>query len=160
MTKPEITKRLEDWARKKKRVDNINAEADRKLAPHLAAYEKKASPIEAERDEKVAPLAADLDALEQEIRAALLSQVSPDGTAPAPVETDTAVAQVTIDRKREIDAAAFMRAVPPSQRRDPGYLGCLSVLVGRAEKFLPQMTLARLVRPKLTPSVALTLKSE
>ena len=160
MTKAELTTALEDWARNKKRADSITAAADKKLEPHLLAYEKKAEPINAERDEKLAKPLAEMERLELEIRTAMLAQVTADGTAPAAIETDTAVAQVTVDRKREIDPATFMRAVPPRLRLDPSFIGCLSVLIGKAEKFLDKPTLARLVRPKLTPSVALTLKSE
>jgi len=160
MSKQQIIKSLEDWARKKRRVDNINADADRKLQPLLDAYERKAEPVNADRDAKIQPLIAEMERLELEIRTALLSQVTADGTAPAPIEIDSAIAQVTVDRKREIDAATFMRAVPPRLRQDPGYIGCLSVLVGKAEKFLDRITLARVVKPKLTPSVAITLRSE
>ncbi|MEP6743836.1 MAG: hypothetical protein ABJB61_15170 [bacterium] len=161
MTKPQLTAKLDEWAKKKKRVDRINAEADARLEPLLKVYEAKAEPINAARDEKLASLLTEMETLEQEIRAAMLAAVNLDGTSSLPqAESGNAVAQLNTERRREIDTAAFMRAVPPRLRLDPAYIGCLSVLVGKADKFLPSPMLARLVRPKLTHSVTLTLKSE
>lgn len=160
MTKPQIATILEAWARKKERANSINLAADRKLQPHLDVYEKKTAAIIAERDGKLLDLVPEMEKLELQVRNALLALVTAEGLAPAPIDIGVATAQVTVDRKREIDPAAFMRAVPPAMRREPLYMQCFSVLVGKVEKFLDAATLARIVRPKLTPSVAITLKSE
>jgi hypothetical protein len=160
MNKTHLSTQLDVWANKTKRVNRINADADRALEPHLQAYDKKAEPIIAERDQKLAPLLAEIALIEKEIGPKLLAEITVEGAAPAPLETKLAVCQVTVDRKREIGVAEFIRAVPPRLRLDPNYNGCFSVLVGKVDKFLDAQSVARIVRPKLTPSVVFTLKND
>lgn len=160
MTKPELAAALELWAKKKKSVDKINADAERELEPFLQAYEKKAEPIITARDATLSPLLAELETLEKQIGRELLSLVTADGTAPAPLTTKNAIGQVNVDRKREIAPDVFMRAVPPRLRLDPAYASCFSVLMGKVDKFLDAATVARIARPKLTHSVSLTLKTD
>lgn len=160
-TLDDLQEKLNQWGETQKRVVKINRSRDQKLQPLLEEFDRKAEEINTAADARLEPLLAEMEALELEIRSTMLREVKPDGTSPiSQVDAETAVAVLTIERRREIDPAAFMRAVPPKLRRDPGFLGCLSVLIGKAEKFLDKQTLARLVHLKLSPSVALTLKDE
>lgn len=162
MSKTQLAARVEAWGKLKKKHDAINAAADGQLEDLLAAFEKKAEPIYAERDRKLIPVVDEMNALESEVRTELLRGVGADGSIGIPqIESSNgALAQVHIEKKREIDPAAFFRAVPPRRRQEPAFLGCISILVGKAEKFLDQATMQRLARLKVTPSVAFTLKSE
>lgn len=161
MKPKELTTRLEAWEKLKKQSDRINAEADAQLEDLIVTFEKKAEPINSERDRRLQPVIDKLTALESELRDEMLREIKPDGTIGIPqLETKLALAQVLATSKREIDAAAFIRATPPRRRNDPAFFGCLTVQIGKAEKFLDQPTMTRLARPKITHSVAVTLKNE
>lgn len=153
--------KLEEWQKLKTKVNRINAEADGQLEDLIVTFETKAEPINAERDRKLGPVLADLHKLETEIGDGMLAEVKRDGTIGIPqIETARALAQVTLDKKREINTAAFLRAVPPSRRQENAFFECLNVQIGKAEKFLDKPTMDRLTKLKLTPAVAVTLKPE
>jgi hypothetical protein len=159
MTKPELTAKLQEWGKLTKQRNKIEAEADGQLEDLIVTFERKAEPINAERDRKLQPFLEQLQTLENELRDEMLRNVKADGTIGIPqLETALALAQVHASSKREIDAAAFIRATPPRRRTDPGFYACLTVQIGKAEKFLDQPTMLRLARPKVTHSVAITLK--
>ena len=161
MKPKELTAKLEAWEKLKKQRDRVDAAADGQLEDLLVTYEKKAEPINSERDRKLQPIVDQMNTLEEELRAEMLRQIKPDGTIGIPqLETSLALAQVLATSKREIDAAAFIRATPPRRRNDPAFYGCLTVQIGKAEKFLDQPTMTRLARPKVTYAVAVTLKGE
>src|SRR5205085_2145564 len=162
MLKPkELIARLEAWEKLKKQRDRIDANADGQIEDLLSTYERKAEPINTERERKLEPVVSQMEMIESEIREAMLRQIKPDGTIGLPqLETEHALAQVLIDKRREIDAAAFIRATPPRRRNDPAFYGCLTVQIGKAEKFCDQPTMTRLTRLKLTPSVCLKLKND
>ncbi len=160
-TPKDLTAKLSAWEKLKKQRDRVDAAADGQLEDLLTTFEKKAEPINTERDRRLQPILEQMDAIESDIRAEMLRSVKPDGTIGIPqLETPGALALVCIDKKREIDAASFFRAIPPSRRNDPAFYGCLTVQIGKAEKFLDQPTMTRLTRLKLTPSVAVTLKND
>lgn len=151
--------KLEEWGKAKEKANRINAAADGQLEDLLATYEAKAEPILSERDRKLGPVLADLQNLEREITNALLKEVKPDGAIGIPqLDTEKAFAQVTVDRKRKLDPAEFMRSVHPRERHKPEFFACLTVLVTEAEKFLDKPTMQRLTGFKLSPSVVLKLK--
>jgi len=156
-----LTAKLEAWEKLKKQRDRVDAAADGQLEDLLVTYEKKAEPINSERDRKLQPIVDQMTSLEEELRAEMIRQIKPDGTIGIPqLETTLALAQVLATSKREIDAAAFIRATPPRRRNDPAFYGCLTVQIGKAEKFLDQPTMTRLARPKITHTVAITLKGD
>ena len=161
MKPADLKQRLEDWQKLRLKVNRINAEADGQLEDLLVTFETKAAPINAERDRKLGNVLADLQKIEDEIREAMLAQVKRDGTIGIPqIETEKALARVALDRKREIETAAFIRAVDPRRRQDPAFFECMNVQIGKAEKFLDKTTMDKLTHLKLTPSVAVTLKTE
>ena len=161
MTKTQLSAKLEAWSKASRKRLKIEKDRENQLQTLIDTYEKKAEPINAQADRQLDPIMEDLHTLEADIRTAMLAGVKPDGSIEIPqIENQFALAQVTIDKKREINSAAFLRAVPPSRRNEPGFFKCLSILITPAEKFLDAVTMARLVRPKLTPSVHLTLKEE
>lgn len=156
-----LKQKLEDWQKLKLKANRINAEADGQLEDLIVTFETKAEPINAERDRKLGPVLADLHKLEAEIGETMLAEVKRDGTIGIPqIEAPRALAQVTLDKKREINTAAFLRAVPPARRQEPAFFECLNVQIGKAEKFLDKPTMDRLTKLKLTPAVAVTLKPE
>lgn len=160
-TKAQLTQKLLDWEKLKKQRDRIDAEADGQLDDLLVTFERKAEPINVERDRKLQPVLERLEELETAIRAEMLRNVKSDGSFGIPqLETEHALAQVLTSSKREIDAGAFIRATPPRQRNDSAFFDCLTVQIGKAEKFLDQPTMKRLARPKLSHNVAITLKHE
>ncbi len=161
MKPKDLTTKLEAWEKLKKQRDRIDADADGQLEDLLVTFERKADPINSDRDRKLQPVLDKMATLENELRDEMLRQIKPDGTIGIPqIETTLALAQVHAASKREIDAAAFIRATPPRRRNDPAFFGCLTVQIGKAEKFLDQPTMTRLARPKLTYSVAVTLKGD
>jgi hypothetical protein len=161
MTKPKLIAELAEWTRLKKKLDAINTEADGQLEDLLVTFEKKAEPIYAERDRKAGAIIDEMNRIETDVRGELLRQVKPDGAIGIPqLESENGgLAQVLVDKKREIDPAAFFRAVPPRRRHEPAFLGCLTVQVGKAEKCLDQATMSRIARLKISPSVNFTLKN-
>lgn len=160
-TVKDLTEKLRVWEKLKRKRDKIDAEADGQLEDLLATYEKKAEPINAERDRKLQTVVEEMTALENELRGEMLRQVKPDGTIGIPqLETPLALAQVQATSKREIDPAAFMRATDPRRRNSPEFFNCLTVQIGKAEKFLDQVTMTRLAKAKTTHSVAITLKGD
>lgn len=160
MKPKDLTLKLEAWEKLKKQRDRADAQADALIEDLLVTFEKKAEPINSERDRRLQPIVDQMNTIEEELRAEMLRQIKTDGTIGIPqLETDNALAQVFTDKKREIDAAAFIRATPPRRRNDPGFYGCLTVQIAKAEKFLDQPTMVRLTRLKLTHSVALKLKT-
>ena len=157
----QIEEKLKEWEKLRAKANRINKEADGQLQDLIVTFETKAEPINAERDRKLGTVLADLQKLEQEISDGMLAEVKRDGTIGIPqIETLRALAQVTLDKKREINAAAFLRAVPPGRRQEPAFFECLNVQIGKAEKFLDKPTMDRLTKLKLTPAVAVTLKPE
>lgn len=160
MNAKQLTAKLEAWEKLKRQRDKVDATADGQLEDLLVTYEKKAEPINSERDRKLQPIVDQMNTLEEELRAEMLRQIKPDGTIGIPqLETTLALAQVLATSKREIDAAAFIRATAPRRRNDPAFYNCLTVQIGKAEKFLDQPTMTRLARPKVTYAVAVTLKT-
>lgn len=159
-TKQDLTAKLHEWEKLKTRATKIETQREQQLQTILDVFEKKAEPINADADRQLAPLVDQMEAIEKELESELLGSIKPDGSIRIPqLETASALAQVMTDSRREIKAAAFFRAVLPSRRNDPDFYGCLSVLIGKAEKFLDKATMTRLARAKLTHSVSLTLKS-
>ncbi len=160
MKPKDLTLKLEAWEKLKKQRDRTDAQADAQLDDLLVTFEKKAEPINSERDRRLQPIVDQMNTIEEELRAEMLRQIKTDGTIGIPqLETANALAQVFTDKKREIDAAAFIRATPPRRRNDPAFYSCLTVQIAKAEKFLDQPTMVRLTRLKLTHSVALKLKA-
>jgi hypothetical protein len=161
MTKFQLTTLLGTWSALSKKRARIESARANQLETMIRAFETKAEPINTAADRQLEPILEQLTGLEAEIRCAMLAGIQADGTIAIPqIENAAAFAQVTTDRKREISAAAFLRAVPPSRRNEPAFAECLSVLISKAEKFLDAVTMTRLVRPKLTHSVTVTLKPE
>ena len=161
MTKAQLTQKLQEWEKLKRQRDRIDAEADGQLEDLIVTFEKKSEPINVERDRKLQPVLDQLEELEGELRTEMLRQVKPDGTIGIPqLETEHALAQVLSTSKREIDAGAFIRATSPRRRNDSAFFECLTVQIGKAEKFLDHLTMKRLARAKVTHNVAITLKSE
>ena len=125
----------------------------------LDTYERKAEPINSDADRKLAPILEQMQELEKEIQTGMLAAIKPDGSVPiAQLETPKALAQVHTNGKREIDPGAFFRATSPRARNTVGFFECLTVQIGKAEKFLDAPTMARLALKKLTHTVALKLK--
>ena len=161
MNKSQLTAKLEEWQQLKRREQRIHAEADGQLDDLVVTFERKAAPINLDRERKLVAVIDQMTAIENQLRDEMLRQIKPDGTIGIPqLETTLALAQVHASSKREIDPAAFIRATPPQRRNDPAFFACFTVQIGKAEKFLDQPTMTRLARPKITHSVALTLKSE
>lgn len=161
MKPKDLTAKLEAWEKLKLKRDRIDAEADGQLEDLLVTYEKKAEPINIDRDRKLQPVLDQMQAIENELRDEMTRAIKSDGTIGIPqIETARALAQVQATSKREIDAAAFIRSTPPRRRNDPAFFGCLTVQIGKAEKFLDQPTMTKLARAKITHSVAITLKGE
>lgn len=160
MKKAELTAKLLAWEKLKRQRDRIDQEADSQLEDLIVTFEKKAEPINTERERQLQPVLEKLEALENELRAELLREINADGTIGIPqLETKNALAQVLASSKREIDAAAFIRATPPRRRNEPAFFDCLTVLIGKAEKFLDQPTMTRVARAKVSHSVAVKLKN-
>lgn len=154
-----LTQKLADWEKKREKINKIEAERDAQLLTLIETFERKSEPITAAADQKLEPLYAELTGLEAEIGQELLGRIGADGSIPLPqIETDKAIATVLTDRKRQIDAASFLRNVPPRLRHTKEFAECLTVLVGKAEKFLDARTLARVVSVKLSPSILIKLK--
>ncbi len=160
LSERKLTTKLDEWAKLQKKANRIEENRQTQLAPLIDTFEAKAAPINTEADRQLDPILDELRQIAEELNAELLGRIGADGSIPiAQIETAAALAQVTTDRKRAIDPAAFLRSVPPSQRHLPAFAGCLTVLIAKAEKFLDARTMARIAKPKLSHSVTVTLKS-
>lgn len=160
MTKAELSDNVKRWGDLRKNFNQIEAKRREQLQPYLDDFERKTAAINTGADRATEPLLREMSQIQLQIEAAMLAKMQSDGTTTLrEVNAGDACAFVTTDKKREIDAATFMRVVPPGLRGDSGFLACLSVLVGKAERYLDKPTLDRVVRPKLTHSVTLTLKN-
>jgi hypothetical protein len=159
MTPAKLKENVEAWAKLRQQREKIEAQTDGQLEDLFGTFEKKAEPIYTARDRKLDPIIEEMDRLEATIREELLGQLKANRPLPQ-IESTSAIAQVFVERRREIDPAAFFRAVAPRRRNEPAFLACLTVQVGKAEKFLDQPTMTRIARAKLNPSVNLALKDQ
>jgi len=154
-----LTEKLKTWQSLALRQQKIEAERAVQLETLLDTYERKAQPINEDADRKLDPILEQMQTLEKEIETAMLAGIKADGSVPiAQLETPKAIAQVHTSGKREIDAAAFFRATSPRLRITAGFYECLTVQIGKAEKFLEARTMARLAIKKLTHTVGIKLK--
>lgn len=159
MTKAQLKEKFERWTTLSRKRQKIETDRRNQLETLLETYEKKAEPINAEANRQLDVFMDELLTLESEIGAEMLASVKPDGKIDIPqLDNKFGLAQVITDKKRHIDPAAFLRAVPPARRHEPAFFKCLSILITPSEKFLDTATMSRLARPKLTYSAQLTLK--
>lgn len=139
MAKPNktlIKEKLDDWAKAKARLNKIEADRDKALAPLTDAYEKRCASIYEEANEKSRSLEEQLKNLEAEITRELGLGVNCDTRTCAvyQVATDRAIARVqTSEGNREIAPEKFFDQVPPA-KRDSKFWGCVKILIGPAEK--------------------------
>lgn len=139
MAKPNktlVTQKLDDWAKAKAKLNKIEADRDKTLAPFTSAYEKKCASIHEEANEKSRPLEEQLKNLEAEITRELGIGVNCEKRTCAvyQVATDKAIARVqTSEGNREIAPEKFFEQVPAS-KRDSKFWGCVKILIGPAEK--------------------------
>lgn len=153
-----LTEKLKKWQGLALRAEKIEDERTVQLETLLDTYDRKAQPINEDADRKLDPILEEMRTLEKEIETDMLAAIKADGSVPiAQLETAKAIAQVHTTGKREIDAAAFFRATSP-RVRTAAFFDCLTVQIGKAEKFLDARTMARLAIKKLTHTVALRLK--
>lgn len=154
-----LTEKLKAWQSLALREQKIEKDRKVQLETLIDTYERKAQPINEDADRKLEPILEQMRTLEKEIETAMLAAIKADGSIPiAQLETPKAIAQVHTTGKREIDAAAFFRATSPRARTTAGFFDCLTVQIGKAEKFLDARTMARLAIKRLTHTVALKLK--
>jgi hypothetical protein len=148
---------LSEWGELAEQRRRIEAARDEQLAPIRAKFAKQCAPVEQETAAQLQPVEQRLGELRGEIELLLKAGVSEDGSvALAQVETETATAIVETKSQRTIEPSEFLQFVPERQR-DAAFFGCLSVQIGKTEKYLGSK-IDQLARLKFTHTVKVMLK--
>jgi hypothetical protein len=149
---------LRKWQKHAERQLEIERRRDEELQPLRERFDKQAEPIVAAAEKELAPVLAMLADLDNEIRTALLTAIRPDGTVAIPnVEAKAAIAEVTIDQKREISPVDFFATVPAADRHS-NFWNCLRVQIGETTNFLGKPLVSRLAKFKRTYDVTIRLR--
>jgi hypothetical protein len=136
----------------------IEATRDDKLRPFRERFDKDSAPAVAAADSLLAPIVAKLQELENELTIALLAAIKADGTIPIPqLLAKHAIAEVTVDQKREISPAEFFATIPAADRHS-NFWKCLRVQIGEASHFLGKETIKRLAKFNRTHGVTIRIK--
>lgn len=134
--KTQITDALTELAVLRESEKKYQAKFDKQVAPHEQIYFDSIKPFQEKFNAQVAPVRTRIAALEKEIEAKMLSTETADGGLKLMrVDTENLYVEATATARREVDAKAFFEAVEESNRNTQ-FWNCLSVLVGKTEKFL------------------------
>lgn len=154
-TKADITAALTRWASLRRKKGRIETAQAKELSPLREAYEQQIAPILTTYAAKLSPVEEELRQLEGAIRATVLGATDKAGAHKFPrVASDSAVAELSTSSRRELDPQLFFDLFTPEQR-DGRFWGCLSVLIGKAEKLLGGARLDEHATTKQTHSVTI-----
>jgi hypothetical protein len=161
MTKPnkkEIAAQLEQWARNEKKRLKLEADRDVALESYVTEYQRKTASVVAPFDQQLAVITASQARLQTEISDAMKRGIDVNGEVALPqVATTKAIVEVKTTAKREVNPKEFFDAVPASDR-NAGFFGCLSVMVGKLEKYRSDV-LNKLASEKRSHQVVIRLLS-
>ncbi len=150
---------LAEWERLKLRARKYELQRDNDLAVQRTKFDKACEPINLEAKHNLDPLYTKMRTLETSIVNELKAGISPDGrtVAVAQVDVGQAVARMKDNGRREIDPAEFFKQVRQADR-DQSFWACMQILIGKAEKFLPEAVMERVARHEPKYSVVIELK--
>lgn len=150
---------LQKWERNFQKILKIAAERDEQLQKERDKYDRACAPVVDKANAQIGALIAESQRLEAEIDQSMMQGISADRqTVVIPrIETKFAIAEIKDNGRREIDPQLFFREVPVADRTSI-FWSCLQVLVGPAEKFLPEEAMKRLARHQPKHSVVVRAK--
>lgn len=136
--KQQVTDALNELAVLNVERESLAAKQEKAMVKHRAEFERATTPILEKYNEKLAPVNQRIAALTKEVEAALLNNTNADGAPKLKsVATDALCAEVVQSAaRREVAAESFFNFVPSVQRSGESFWSCLSVQIGKAEKFL------------------------
>ena len=157
--KKSVEPALDEWQRLALKVKKEDTALAAAVAIEKQKYDKAVEPLTGARNAKTRPWLTRMATLAAEIEGSLLAGVTNDGeTIAVPrVETDLAVAEVKDGGKRRIDPEEFFQAVPAADRTER-FWGCVDVLIGKSEEFLPENLMQKLAKISHKHSVTIRLK--
>lgn len=158
-SKKQIAALLEEAHSLVNRIRSIEAERDEQIAPYKAKYERAIKGVMDDAIKQTQPLNTRLSEIQGLIETSLRSGIGEDGSISiAQVVSDSgAEVLVTTQQQREIEPSAFFEAVAPNER-GPKFYECLKVLIGKAEKFLPEARLQAIATVKRNFAVKFNYK--
>lgn len=130
----EVEQLLAEWSERQAAHKRITAKRDRLLQPLREQFDASANPINEQAAAKLRPIEEEINALEKQIKAAMLAEADANGSV-SRLSTATAEALVTTTSRREINPQTFFNNIPEDEHGH-AFWSCFSVLIGRAEKFL------------------------
>lgn len=118
--------------------DSLAAKQEKAIAKYRAEFEKATTPILEKYNEKLAPVNQRIAALNKEVEAQMLMNADADGNPKLKVVSSAALTAEVVQSaaRREVSAEVFFDAVPALKRHGESFWQCLSVQIGKAEKFL------------------------
>jgi hypothetical protein len=116
----------------------IKARFEREMKPHQTAFDEATAEIRQKFAGQMSPVAERVAALEKEIHAQMLCHLDAGGEPKLKlVKSENLTAEVVqTAARREVDAETFFNFVPAIHRRGESFWSCLSVQIGKADKFL------------------------
>lgn len=151
----EVEQLLAQWYERQSAHARITAKRDRAMLPMREAFDASAKPITEQAAAKLRPIEEQINALEKEIKAAMLAEAEANGSV-SRISIGSAVTEVTTTSRREINPQTFYNNVPEDEQGH-AFWSCFSVLIGRAEKFLGK-TIDSIATLKSTHNVSIRAK--
>lgn len=136
--KQQIVDALNELAVMQTERDSLAAKQEKQVAKFRAEFERATTPILEKYNERLAPVNQRIAALTKEVEAAMLNNLDATGKPRlAKVTSESLQAEILQSAaRREVDAEKFFNEVPVLQRHGAQFWNCLSVQIGKAEKFL------------------------
>ncbi len=130
----EVEQLLAEWSERQAAYKRVTAKRDRMLQPLREVFDASANPINEHAAAKLRPLEEEINALEKQIKSAMLAEAEANGSV-SRISSSTAVAEISTTSRREINPQTFFNNIPVDEHGH-AFWSCFSVLIGRAEKFL------------------------
>jgi hypothetical protein len=152
-TKAGIEAALTRWASLRRKKGRLEGAQAKELTPLREAYESASAPILAKHAPGLTAVEEEVSQCEAAIRDAVLNAKGKDGSHKFPrLTSGKVVAELHTSSRRELSPQTFFELVPQAERESK-FWGCLSVLIGKAEKLLGAARLDEHAKPKVTHSV-------